>query len=87
MAHPMAKSAAWRSAAGSLTNEVVVHGRMHLSDGHEVTGCGTAMSYLIAAPEMLAATATEMAGIGSSLNAADAAASSAHHRGHGPRPG
>lgn len=33
------------------------------------------MSYLIAAPEMLAATATEMAGIGSSLNEADAAAS------------
>ncbi|BBZ40372.1 PecA family PE domain-processing aspartic protease [Mycobacterium conspicuum] len=33
------------------------------------------MSYLIAAPEMLAATATEVAGIGSSLNAAEAATS------------
>ena len=43
------------------------------------------MSYLIAAPEMLAAAAADVAGIGSSLNAATAAAAAPDHRGGGRR--
>jgi len=43
------------------------------------------MSYLIAAPDMLAASATEVAGIGSSLSEANAAAAAPTHRGAGRR--
>jgi len=41
------------------------------------------MSYVIAAPEMLATAAADVAGIGSSLNAANAAAIASLFSGHG----